>query len=141
MASASAIVRICLLYSQAVSAQSDEPSLRNRSGARTTEQKMKPYPHTYTTQAGGPNDGPLTVTSTGLPDIATSSSPETLPTSAVANRLVLTFGAVAQARSFELRRLDCRVGGVLKRAENGCLIANSLRGTRALVASVVESAP
>ncbi len=89
---------------------------------------MKPYPHTYTTQASGPATGSVTVTATGLPSIETNSppdfdgpegfwSPETLLTSAVANCFILTFRAIARANSFAWQQLDCEVDGVLERVD------------------------
>jgi organic hydroperoxide reductase OsmC/OhrA len=96
-------------------------------------------------------------------------SPETLLVAAVANCFILTFRGVSRAANFSWRQLECQVDGqlervagvtqfsgftltvaagadhakaeeLMERAEKICLVANSLRGERQLVAQVVEAA-
>jgi organic hydroperoxide reductase OsmC/OhrA len=142
---------------------------------------MHPYPHQYEASAVSLNTGRVTVSSPQLPDLETAGppqfdgpggvwSPETLLCASLADCFILTFHALARAKRFEWRRLECRVDGVLERiervaqftgytttarlvvpagasidaardllerSEHGCLIANSMRGERALVAEVV----
>lgn len=144
---------------------------------------MHPYPHLYVASAAGKADGPVAVTSPRLPEIATAPpaefdgpgdawSPETLFIAAIADCFILTFRALAKASHFAWTGLECRVEGVLdraegttrftgytthakleiprtsdidkarallERAEHRCLVANSVLGTRALVAEVVHS--
>lgn len=141
---------------------------------------MHPYPHTYRVSAAGEASGTVAIRSEGLPELATASppefdgpggvwSPETLLVGSIANCFILTFRALARATRLEWRQLECRVQGILEkadgvtqftrfetsaeltvasgtdekratelleRAERGCLIANSLRGTRQLTVRV-----
>lgn len=145
---------------------------------------MQPYPHLYVASATGSATGPVAVNSPRLPEIATAPpaefdgpgdvwSPETLLCASIADCFILTFRAIAQASKFDWTRLECRVEGVLDRAEgvtqftrytthatleipaagdaakaramlerseHRCLVANSLKGTRMLVADIVHSA-
>jgi organic hydroperoxide reductase OsmC/OhrA len=142
---------------------------------------MHPYPHSYAVEASSQADGPVTVSSFGLPDIETAPppqfdgpggawSPESLLCAAVADCFILSFRAYARAAHFGWTQLECRVEGTLERiervaqftsfktsatlsvppdadgakaqklleqAEQGCLIANSLRGARTLEARVM----
>ncbi len=142
---------------------------------------MHPYPHVYNAEAAGRPEGAVTLTSPGLPEIATAAppefdgpggvwSPETLLCASLADCFILSFRAVARASKLEWSELDCRVEGVLERvdgvtqftryttfatlkvptesaterarrllekAEQVCLISNSVRGVRTLVAEVV----
>jgi organic hydroperoxide reductase OsmC/OhrA len=141
---------------------------------------MHPYPHTYSISAQAAAAGSVTLSGSGLPDIASAPpvefdgpgdqwSPEGLLCAALADCFVLTFRAIARASKFEWQALSCRVEGLLERtegvaqftgftthallrlpagadaskaqalmekAEKGCLIANSVRGTRHLVAEI-----
>jgi organic hydroperoxide reductase OsmC/OhrA len=142
---------------------------------------MQAFPHVYHASASAHAAGPVTVASPHLPDIASAPptefggpggawSPETLLCAALGDCFVLTFRGVSRAARFDWIALDCRVEGVLdradrvtqftryktfvtltvaagadiaqahdllERAERGCLIANSLRGTRGLEARVI----
>lgn len=142
---------------------------------------MQPYPHRYATRAAGGPAGSITVSSRGLPEIATAApaefdgpgdlwSPEALLCAAVANCFVLTFRAYAAAGKLAWTALDCRVDAVLDRldgvaqftrfvtharltaapgadeakarallakAEERCLVANSLKGARELEIEIV----
>jgi organic hydroperoxide reductase OsmC/OhrA len=145
---------------------------------------VHPYPHLYIAGAAAGPSGNVSVTSPGLPEIATAPpaefdgpgdvwSPEALLCASVADCFILTFRALAAGSKFEWTDLQCRVEGVLERAdgvtqftrytthatltippggdvakartlmeraEHRCLVANSLRGSRALVAEVVHTA-
>ena len=142
---------------------------------------MQPYPHSYVAAAAADSGGNVTVTSPQLPNIETQTppqfggpggmwSPETLLCASVADCFILTFRALTRAARLEWFHLECRVEGVLERAErllqftryttfatltvptgtdavkarelleraeHSCLIANSLRGARALNAQVI----
>ena len=142
---------------------------------------MHPYPHVYKAVASGRPEGAVALTSPGLPEIATAPppefggpgnawSPETLLCASLADCFVLSFRAIARGSGFEWSALECRVEGVLERAdavtrftkyttyarlevprgsaaekarrilekaERACLISNSVRGERAVVAEVV----
>src|SRR5580698_4729415 len=135
---------------------------------------MHPYPHHYSVSATGSSTGSVTLSASGLANIASAPpvefdgpgdlwSPESLLCGALADCFLLTFRAIARASRFEWQDLSCRVEGVLERAdgtvhftgftthallrvpagadlikakslmekaESGCLIANSVRGTR-----------
>ncbi len=89
---------------------------------------MHPYPHTYRVSATGEVSGPIGVRSEGLPELSTAPppefdgpggvwSPETLLLGSLADCFILTFRGVARAARFEWRQLECRVEGVLERAE------------------------
>jgi organic hydroperoxide reductase OsmC/OhrA len=89
---------------------------------------MHPYPHVYNAAAGGSPEGPVAVTSPGLPEIASAPppefdgpggvwSPETLLCASLADCFVLSFRAIARASGFEWRELACRVEGTLDRAD------------------------
>ena len=142
---------------------------------------LHPYPHVYIAAASSRPEGITTLDSAGLPGIASapppefdgpggSWSPETLLCASVASCFALSFRAIARAAKLDWSELDCRVEGVLERAdgvsqftryttyarlrvpagadaakarrlldkaEHACIISNSLRGPRILVAEVV----
>src|SRR5512140_96554 len=111
---------------------------------------MHPYPHTYIASATAQNVGFITVNSPQSPSLETAAppefdgpggvwSPESLLCASVADCFILTFRAVARAARFTWLQLECRTEGVLERAEHGCLISNSLRGSRTLEAQVVTA--
>jgi len=145
---------------------------------------MQPFPHVYTAAAAARPEGTVALTSPRLPTLVTAPpaefggpgdlwSPETLLCAAIADCLVLSFRAIARASKLEWTAIDCRVEGVLQRAEGVsqfteytafvtlevpaatiadaaqkaiaraeqvCLVSNSLRGKRKLLANVVASA-
>ncbi len=89
---------------------------------------MQAFPHHYYATANGMTEGIVTVSSHGLPELATTAprefdgpggfwSPETLLTAAVANCFILTFRAVAKASNFVWDEIECDVTGVLDRVE------------------------
>ena len=89
---------------------------------------MHPYPHIYTAAAGARPEGAVSLTSPGLPEIATATppefggpggvwSPETLLCASIADCFVLSFRAIARASKVEWSELGCRVEGVLERVE------------------------
>jgi organic hydroperoxide reductase OsmC/OhrA len=146
--------------------------------------EVHPYPHLYVASAVAGPSGPVAVPSPGLPEIATAPppefdgpggvwSPEALLCAALADCFILTFRALARGAKFDWLGLDCRVDGVLEkaegvtqftryttyatlkvgpgsdvakartlleRAEHYCLVSNSVRGKRTLVAEVVHPA-
>jgi organic hydroperoxide reductase OsmC/OhrA len=92
------------------------------------ESDMHPYPHLYTVQAAANPEGPVPVTSPGLPALATAPpaefdgpgdvwSPETLLCAAVADCFLLSFRGVARAGKFAWDSLECSVEGTLNRIE------------------------
>lgn len=89
---------------------------------------MKSFPHTYPVDASSDPDGPVAVSSKGLPSLVTAPpaqfegpgdqwSPETLLVAAVADCFVLTFRAIARASKFEWSHLDCHAEGTLDRVD------------------------
>src|SRR5215469_16400837 len=89
---------------------------------------MQPYPHSYVAAAAADSGGNVTVTSPQLPNIETQTppqfggpggmwSPETLLCASVADCFILTFRALTRAARLEWSHLECRVEGVLERAE------------------------
>lgn len=89
---------------------------------------MQGFPHLYVASASAGNEGNVTVTGEGLPDLTTASppqfdgplgvwSPETLFSAAVADCFVLTFRAIARASKFEWTSIECSAEGVLERPE------------------------
>ena len=89
---------------------------------------MHPFPHRYRVVSTAGNAGPVTLRSTGLPDLATAPpaqfdgpgdawSPETLLIGAVADCFILSFRAVAAASRLPWLAVDCSVEGVLERVE------------------------
>jgi len=89
---------------------------------------MQGYPHHYVASASAGNEGNVTVSGEGLPDLETASppqfdgplgvwSPETLFSASVADCFVLTFRAIARASKFEWKSLECTAEGVLERIE------------------------
>jgi len=82
----------------------------------------------YTASAAAGPSGSVAVTSPGLPEIATAPppefdgpggiwSPEALLCASLADCFILTFRALAKGSKFEWIGLDCRVDGVLEKAE------------------------
>ena len=144
---------------------------------------MHPLPHHYRANATASAEGLVTVSSSGLPDLATGPpvefggpgdlwSPETLLVAAAVDCFILTFRAVARASAFAWHDLTCRGEGVLDRvdgvtrfkglslhaqlsvppggdsdrakrlltkAEQSCLITNSLAFAPTLVCSVTST--
>ena len=89
---------------------------------------MQGYPHFYVASASASNEGKVTVTGEGLPELETASppqfdgplgvwSPETLFSAAVADCFILTFRAIARASKFDWTSLECKAEGVLERPE------------------------
>jgi len=89
---------------------------------------MHPYLHLYTVESTAASSGDVTLTSTGLPALASAPppefdgpggrwSPEHLLVAAVADCLVLSFRGVARANKFEWHSLDCSVEGTLNKVE------------------------
>lgn len=89
---------------------------------------MQDYPHHYLASASAGNQGSVTVSGEGLPELETQSppqfggpegvwSPETMLSAAVANCFILSFRAIARASKFEWTALECNVDGVLDRPE------------------------
>ena len=89
---------------------------------------MQPFPHLYSTTAAGTPDGPIRVTSPGLPDLETAApaefdgpgdrwSPESLLVAAVADCYVLTFRAIARGSQLAWTRLECDTEARLERIE------------------------
>jgi len=89
---------------------------------------MQGYPHYYVASASAGNEGNVTVSGEGLPDLETASppqfdgplgvwSPETLFSASVADCFVLTFRSIARASKFEWNSLECKAEGVLERIE------------------------
>lgn len=141
---------------------------------------MHSFPHHYKVIAAGKDDGSISISASGLPDISTAPpaefdgpgdqwSPETLLTAAVADCFVLSFRAIAAASKFEWAAIDCETQGTLDRidrvtrftelvntvclklpegssetrarsllekAENACLISNSLSAETRLVVQI-----
>ena len=91
---------------------------------------MHPYPHVYRVSAAGTAAGMVTVSSPQIPELETAPppqfdgpggvwSPESLLCAAVADCFILTFRGVTRAARFDWVKLDCRVEGILERAEGG----------------------
>lgn len=89
---------------------------------------MHPFPHRYVISAGGTGEGPVTVSASGVHDIATASppefdgpggywSPESLLCAAVGDCFILSFRAVARASRLQWTRLACHVEGTLERVD------------------------
>lgn len=89
---------------------------------------MQDYPHHYLASASAGNQGSVTVSGEGLPELETQSppqfggpegvwSPETMLSAAVANCFILSFRAIARASKFDWTALECNVDGVLDRPE------------------------
>lgn len=144
---------------------------------------MQPFPHVYRVSAAAEVEGSITLTSTGVVDLASAAprefdgpghqwSPETLLCAAVGSCFVLTFRAIARGSKLRWQELECHVEGTLERSDGvsqftklvtfaslkvpadanvelcncllektdqSCLIANSLRSTRELRATVVKA--
>ncbi len=89
---------------------------------------MHPFPHHYRVTARAGAEGPVELSSEGLPALPSAApaefdgpgdqwSPESLLTAAVVDCLVLSFRAVAHASKFEWTALDCDAVGTLERVE------------------------
>lgn len=88
---------------------------------------MDAYPHRYDVRATAAPEGEVTVSSDGLPDLATAPppqfggggrwSPETLLVAAAADCFILTFRAIAAASKLAWRELSCSAGGTLDRVD------------------------
>jgi organic hydroperoxide reductase OsmC/OhrA len=91
---------------------------------------MHPYPHVYTVAALGAPTESVSISSPGLPTLATNAprefdgpgdqwSPENLLCAAVADCFILTFRAIARASKLEWLDLQCTVRGTLERMADG----------------------
>jgi peroxiredoxin-like protein len=89
---------------------------------------VHPFPHHYQSVAVATAAGSVTLSSPGLPDLASNAprefdgpgdqwSPETLLLAAVADCYVLSFRAVAAASKFDWLALECSTHGTLDRVE------------------------
>ena len=89
---------------------------------------MQDYPHHYVVRADAPEQGVISVSSTGLetlPSLAPAEfggpgdlwSPETFLVAAVADCFILTFRAVARGSHFEWNSVKCEVDGILDRVD------------------------
>ena len=89
---------------------------------------MQELPHRYNVGAAAGPEGPVELSSPGVPDLASAPpaefggpgdkwSPETLLVAAVADCFILTFKAIARASRFDWSNLSCQVEGVLDREE------------------------
>jgi uncharacterized OsmC-like protein len=90
---------------------------------------MQDYPHQYIVKADAPEEGVISVSSSGLetlPSLAPAEfggpgnlwSPETFLVAAVADCFILTFRAVARGSHFDWNSVSCEVEGILDRVEN-----------------------
>jgi organic hydroperoxide reductase OsmC/OhrA len=89
---------------------------------------MQDFPHHYSVAAGAQAEGPVVLSSEGLPDLASAApqqfggpgdrwSPETLLVAAVADCFILSFRAIARASKLAWTSLECRVEGTLDRVD------------------------
>jgi organic hydroperoxide reductase OsmC/OhrA len=89
---------------------------------------MQDLPHHYSVAAGAQAEGPVVLSSEGLPDLASAApqqfggpgdrwSPETLLVAAVADCFILSFRAIARASKLAWTSLECRVEGTLDRVD------------------------
>jgi len=89
---------------------------------------MQDYPHHYVVRADAPEQGVISVSSTGLetlPSLAPAEfggpgdlwSPETFLVASVAECCILTFRAVARGSHFEWNSIECEVDGILDRVD------------------------
>jgi organic hydroperoxide reductase OsmC/OhrA len=114
---------------------------------------MQPYPHIYTVQASGMATGSVPISATRLPTLETGPpaefdgpgdlwSPESLLVAAIADCFILTFRGVSRAAALTLAAGadHAKFHALLERAENVCLVANSLRGERTLEVRLIETA-
>ncbi|MDH3399386.1 MAG: OsmC family protein [Chromatiales bacterium] len=103
---------------------------------------MGDFPHEYKVSASSGQNGGVTVSAPGLPDIASGPpaqfggsgdvwSPEDFITAAVADCFVLSFKAVARGSRFDWTFLDCHVSGFLDKVDG------ALRFTRFDVKAVL----
>jgi len=94
---------------------------------------MDAFPHHYTvTASGDTTQSQVTVSSSGVPDIATNApaefggpgdqwSPEALLMAAVADCFVLSFRAIATASKVEWTSISCKATGTLDRIDRKAL--------------------
>lgn len=93
---------------------------------------MHSFPHNYFVTATGEPEGIVTVSSQGLPELATTPppefdgpegywSPETLLVAAVSDCFILTFRGIAKANRFEWMDIRVESEGVLERVERTTL--------------------
>jgi peroxiredoxin-like protein len=89
---------------------------------------MDPYPHHYPVTATASAEGPVSLSSEGLPPLESAApsqfggpgdrwSPETLLVAAAADCVLLTFRAVARASKLSWERIACDAEGTLDRVE------------------------
>jgi peroxiredoxin-like protein len=89
---------------------------------------MEAFPHHYSVKAVAQEEGPVSLTGQGLPEICSAPpaqfggpgdkwSPEDLLVSSVADCFILTFRAIAKASRVEWSDLQCSAEGVLDRVE------------------------
>ncbi len=89
---------------------------------------MKPYPHRYLAAASGRPEGAVTLAAPALESFPTAApadiagpgdlwGPEALLTATLADCIVLTFRAVADASHFRWNALECRTEGELDRID------------------------
>lgn len=97
-------------------------------GPSVFEPSAMDLPHHYVTTATTETEGPVNLTSPGVPDLPSMPpkefggpgdqwSPETLLTAAIADCYVLSFRAIARASKLEWRHLECNVEGTLDKAD------------------------
>lgn len=91
---------------------------------------MAGFPHHYSVAAATRQDGDVTLSTPGVPDLASAPpaefggpgdhwSPETLLTAALADCFVLSFKAIARASRLDWSALECRAEGTLDKAAGG----------------------
>lgn len=91
---------------------------------------MQPLPHHYRVRAHAGNSGEVTLSSTDAPDLPSQAppefggppgfwSPESLLVAAIADCFILTFRAIARARTLRWRSLAVEVIGVLEKTPEG----------------------
>jgi organic hydroperoxide reductase OsmC/OhrA len=89
---------------------------------------MQDFPHRYSVAAGAQAEGPVALSSEGLPELVSAAprefggpgdrwSPETLLVAAVADCFILSFRAIARASKLAWTSLECRVDGTLDRVD------------------------
>ncbi|GMG87546.1 OsmC family protein [Biformimicrobium ophioploci] len=91
---------------------------------------MQAFPHHYKVNASARQEGAITVSADGLPDIESGPpasfggsgdvwSPEDFFVAAAADCLILTFRALARMKKFEWVAFDCQGDGVLDKTDEG----------------------
>ena len=89
---------------------------------------MHSFPHYYSVDASAAPEGPVTVSSAGLPDLISTPppefdgpegywSPETLLVGAVSDCFILTFRGIAQANKLDWNQIECKTEGILDRLD------------------------